>query len=111
MSFFQNVFTSDFVLPIAVGDRQYSPTYKLATNSGRGPDLVIAWEEPNYDLSGNDGDGNATKNLTIGFAIDPEFKNWAYLTIDITAVAASSSAVTAAEIVNALNANASLRAE
>lgn len=107
MPFFQNVFTSDFMGPMVLGDRQHNPTYKCRRNSGRGDELVIAWNvADSYDLSGNDADSNSNDTLTLYFCFDPKYKNWAPISVDITSEATSSSAVTPQDIVDALNGDA-----
>jgi len=102
MSFFQNVFTSEFMGSLVLGDRQYSPTFKLRPNSGRGEDIVTVWNEPTYDLSGSDADSNSKANLTISYAIDPDFRMWTDYSVDIRTGASSATAVTATEIYEAL---------
>ena len=106
MSYFQNVFKQDIILPILLADNQYSPNFKIGLNSGRGDENLLSWKEPPYDLSGNDADGDSNNTLTIGFAIDPAFKNWSYISINIATGAASASAVTPEEIVENLNGSA-----
>lgn len=105
MSFFQNPFYEEFRGSLVLGDRQFQPTFKVRPNAGRGPDYVVPWVAPNYDLSGNDGDANDKSVLTLRFALDSElFKNWSTITVDIGG--ATVAATTAAEIVTILNANA-----
>jgi len=106
MSFYQNVFNVEFRGSYPLGDRQYNDTYVCRSNAGRSDAEVAVWKEPTYDLSGNDAEGDAKSNLHIYYAIDPDFKAWALLSIDISAGAASAAAVTAQEIVIALEANA-----
>lgn len=105
MSFFQNVFTSEFIGSLVLGDRQHIPSFKAKPNVGRGDDLVTVWSQPPYNLSGNDGDGNSKGILKITFAFDVDFKNWSTISLDIRTGAANASAVTAPEIVGFLNAN------
>lgn len=106
MSFFQNPFTADFHGNWVLADRKQILRFDCPRNNGRGDDLVVAWNEGPYDLSGNDVDGNSRDTLVIALSLDADlFKNWANLSIDITAGAAVASAVTAAEIVTALNNN------
>lgn len=103
MPFFQNVFRSDFEGNWVLGDRQHSPKFVVPGNTGRGDELVVAWAEGPYNLSGADADGtNTTDTLEIVYALR-EYKNWATLSIDIADGAASASAVTADEIVANLN--------
>lgn len=105
MSFFQNVFTSEFIGSLVLGDRQHIPSFKAKPNVGRGEDLVTVWSEPPYDLSGNDGDGNSKGILKITFAFDVDFNNWSTISVDIRTGAASPTSVTASEIVGFLNSN------
>jgi hypothetical protein len=105
MPFYQNVFVADFEGNWVLGDRQHSPKFVVRRNAGRGDEWVVAWNEGPYDLSGNDADGtNSCDTLEIMYALR-EPKNWAMISVDITAGAASSSAVTPQEIVAALNSN------
>jgi hypothetical protein len=119
MAYFQNVFTADFQGSLVIGDRQHSPTFKCRGNFGRGDAFVVAWKEPTYNLSGNDGSGTSRANLTLSFAIDVGvFKNWSDITVNVTQncnldgsgnptlPAVSTSAVTATEIMTSLNADA-----
>lgn len=104
MSFFQNVFLSDFEGNWILGDRQHGPKFVCPRNIGRGDELVVSWADGPYDLSGNDAAGNSKASLYIQYALrDP--KNWATLTINIAAGAADASAVTTAEVITNLNAN------
>jgi hypothetical protein len=105
--FYQNVFVSEFRGDWVLGDRQYSPTFRCLGNAGRGPEIVRAWNQAPYDLSGNDVDGNATRNLTINFARDLDlFKNWVSITVDLGV----SATTTAADIVTTLTANTNFAA-
>lgn len=104
MSFFQNVFASDFEGNWVLGDRQHSPKFVCPHNFGRGDEIVAAWQVGPYDLSGNDGDGNAKSTLNIVYALR-EPKNWATLSINIAG--STPAATTAEEIVATLNNNAS----
>ena len=105
MTFFQNPFAKEFQGYWLLGDRQHSLTFRVPVNAGRGPKLVTAWNEPTYDLSGNDADGNSADTLVMRFSLRGEAR-WAELSIDITSGASSSSAVTSEEIVSALNSDA-----
>jgi hypothetical protein len=68
-------------------------------------EVVTVWKEPNYDLSGNDAEGNSKRVLDIYFAIDPEFKMWTLMQVDIGTGVSSLSAATPHEIGAALTAN------
>lgn len=105
MPFFQNPFLSDFEGNLLLGDRNHIPTFVIKGNVGRGEELVYAWKTGPYDLSGTDADSNSTANLLINFRLY-DTKNWATLSVSCTTGAASTSAVTQAEIATSLNANA-----
>lgn len=105
MSYFQNPFSADYEGPWNLGDRQYCVTFKCPRNAGRGDDMVTVWTKGPYNLSGNDAAGNARNTLNLWFAIDPAFKNWAKISVNIATGAVSSSAVTPAEIMANLVAN------
>lgn len=102
MPFYQNVFVADFEGNWVLGDRQHIPKFVVRRNSGRGDEWAVAWNEGPYDLSGNDADGSTADTLEIMYALR-EPKNWALISVDITADAASASAVTPQEIVVSLN--------
>lgn len=110
MSFFQNVFASDFEGNWVLGDRQHVPKFVVPQNTGRGNEYIVAWTQGPYDLSGNDSDGtNTSDTLEIMYALR-EPKNWAEISVDIMSGADDTSAVTASEVVIALN-DATLFAE
>lgn len=105
MSFFQNPFMSEFRGNWVLADRHHIPTFNVPGNKGRGEEVVSVWNQnPPYNLSGNDSDGDSADTLVIRYALRGEH-NWATLSIDITAGAASAAAVTPQEIATALNAN------
>ena len=109
MSYFQNVFTSEFTSAIGpIGDRQLNQSWRCPPHRGRGRDLVGSWIAPPYDLSGTDSDGASSANLTFRMAnnASPNTIQWGQFSVDITAGAASTSAVTVEEIVIDLNADA-----
>ena len=100
MSFFQNVFDQEFQGYWYFIDRKYSLDYKIGPNRNR-TDLMLAWNEGPYDLTApND-------VLTINYAFDKDFKNWASLAVTITG--ATQSAVEASEIAEDLNNNATFK--
>lgn len=100
--FFQNVFTSEFLGNLVLGDRRYSLTFKCPPNAGRGDEIVYTWNEPNYNFSGNDADGNSKSVLNIEYAIDQgTFRNWTNIPVTIS----TSASVSAESVVAALNAN------
>ena len=101
MSFLQNVFTEDFI-----SDRHLYLNFEIPANRGRGNDIVTSYGVAPFNLSGNDAEGDSNDTLGIGFAIDPEHKLWTYINVDLTTTAISSSSVSIAEIVGALNSDA-----
>jgi len=103
--FFQNPFKEDFKGNWVLGDRQQSITFTCPANKGRGDEHMCTWAVGPYDLSGNDDDGVSEANLTLYYAYDPNYKFFTPITIDVSAGAASTSAVTVREIIAALNAN------
>ncbi len=104
MTYFQNPFAEDYTGIWVLGDRHQSLNFPCPGNAGRGRDLLHAWNNGPYDLSGTDADSNTSATLTIRIALDRDnYKNWADVTVDITASAASTSAVTQSEIATDLN--------
>lgn len=114
MSFFQNPFDTEFMGSLLIAERHLGLTFKCRGNSGRGKERVVSWgKKDTYDLSGNDLDGNPSSDLSLNIAkfdANNTYKNWATITVDITAGAASVSAVTPDEIVTALNNNSNFSA-
>lgn len=104
--FFLNPFAEEFRGNWVLGDRAQSLTFICPPNTGRSQEEMVSFVKGPYDLTGNDTDGVDKSYLTVNFAIDPEFKNYTSIAIDIESGAASSSAVTPEEIVTALNADA-----
>lgn len=105
MPFFQNPFFADFEGNLLLSDRQYVPSFEIAGNAGRGEEMVYAWKKGPYNLSGTDADGNSSANLLISFKLY-DTKNWATISVSCVTGAASTSAVTQAEVATSLNANA-----
>lgn len=97
MAFFQNVFDSEFQGNLLLSDRQYSITFKVKGNSPNSSTLMRAWNPAPFDLSGGG-------NLTFNYSFDAG-RTWTPLVVDVSAGAASAGAVTALEVVTALNAN------
>jgi hypothetical protein len=96
MPFFQNVFDFEFRPSMIGADRDYQPGWKIKGNTNRS-DYMFSGNSGNFNLGAND-------TLTINYAYDPEFKNYAALPITITA--ASMTNVTPTEVVSSLNNNA-----
>jgi hypothetical protein len=104
MSFFQNPFLDEFRGNWLLGDRQHIPTFVLPGNAGRGKEIVYSWAKDPYDMSGNDADGNPANILKINYCLH-NFKNWGTMSVNVSTGASSAAAVTAKEVVAALNAN------
>jgi len=96
MPFFQNVFDFEFRPSLIGSDRQYQTGFKLKGNTNRSDYMLCGNVEP-YNLTGN-------TVLTLNYAYDPALLGYASLPITITATNIAS--VTALEVVNSLNANA-----
>lgn len=96
MSFYQNPFDTDFQQSWPLGDRQFSPSFKCPRNKNNN-DLMVGWNLEPYNLTG-------VTDLTLYYAFDRDFKNWAALTINVAG--ATASATLAAEVMDALNADA-----
>ncbi len=101
MPFYQNVFDSEFVGTLLLGDRQMSLNFRVKSNTNSAIDL-IAWNLGPYNLA-------AVPNLTFSYSFDAG-RTWTALVVDVTAGAANTSAVTVSEVINALNANATFSA-
>lgn len=114
MPYFQNPFDTEFIGSLLVAERHLGISFTCRSNSGRGTEKVVSWgKQPSYDLSGTDADGNDTKNLSINIAKFDSLNNyklWSTVTVDISAGAASVSAVTPDEIVAALNEDSNFQA-
>jgi alpha-tubulin suppressor-like RCC1 family protein len=96
MSFFQNVFDFEFRPSLLGADRQYQMGWKLSANTNRS----------DYMLSGNAGPFNLSNGniLTINYAYDVNFINYSALEIAISGI--TPSAITAQEVISALNSDA-----
>ena len=95
MPFFQNPFQQEFRASMPFGDRQYSLTFTVPANKNQSH-TMISWNVEPYDLS-------TYNTFTINFAIDPDHKNFAQISVNVAGV--SPSATKASEIVAALNAD------
>lgn len=96
MPFYQNPFESEFRQSMPFADRQYNITWKVPANRNNNQ-ATIAWNFEPYDFSTH-------ANLTISYAIDKDFKNYASMTINVAG--ATPSATYAAEVAADLNADA-----
>ena len=95
MSFFQNVFDFEFRATLFGADRQYQTTYKMPANTNRS-DYIATDNGGPFNLSGN-------TDLTINYAYDPELKNYASLSINVSG--SNVTATTVLEVISALNSN------
>ena len=97
MPFFQNVLNQEYQGYLNTGnDRQYSLTFKISANRNS-QDYHFGWNPEPFDFSVNN-------TLTINYAWDTEYKNISSLAINVAG--ASPAATTAAEVVTALNSDA-----
>lgn len=94
MSFFQNVFDSEFRANLFSADRKLQSSYKITANTNRS-DYLVCSEGP-YDLTGN-------TDLTINYAYDPALIGYASLTVNISGLLVSNTQPY--EIVTILNSN------
>lgn len=95
MAFFQNVFDQEYQGYMVLGDRKLSLTFKVPPNKNM-QSKMVAWNPGPYDLS-------VSGLLEFNFCWDPEFKNWASVSIDVSGTNASST--TPGEVAAALNAD------
>jgi len=93
MSFFQNLFNSEFRGNWNLDDKKYSLTFACPANVN----------SSNFQSTYNVGPWNLSgiETLTLNYAYDPEFKNYSALSIDVSGT--NSSATTANEVCNKLN--------
>lgn len=96
MSFFQNVFNQEFRGTWVLTDRQYSINFTCPPNRNTS-DYQYAFNPGPWDLS-------VSNTLTLNYAWDVNFKNYAQLSINIAG--ANPASTTAQEVVAILNANA-----
>lgn len=105
MPFFQNPFNKEFRGTWVLGDRQHSPDFVIYGHAGRQDEVVVCFNAPPYDLSGNDLNGDSHANLKFAISLWND-KNWGTISVDVATGAVSTSAVTAEEIVAKLIATA-----
>ena len=113
MAFFQNPFAKEFRGNLVLGDRQHSVEYLVPAHKSRGDDVVVSSAAGPFNLSGNDTDGNASNTLTIWYAYrtttnninQSMFDRWNSVQVRLDTTAASSSAVSHYDIINALSAS------
>ena len=101
MPFFQNPFEDEFRGSWILDDRALNPTFRCPGNTGRGNDVIYAWNAGTYDTTGTDDDGVNNNELTVRFAHGPSLRLWASITISLT----DNAAVTAEQVVTDLNAD------
>lgn len=95
MPFYQNPIDAEFIGPMVLGDRQYSPTWRCPGNLNKSTSM-IAWNAEPYDFT-IVGD----RTLTFNYAFDTEFK--IYSSRGINVAGATPGATLASEVVEALN--------
>lgn len=95
MSFFQNVFDFEFRPSVLGADRQYQIGFKLPANTNRSDYMLSGNAEP-FDFSSSD-------VLTINYAIDINFVN--YASINVNVAGTNPDATSATQVANALNSN------
>lgn len=96
MSFYQNVFDTDYRGNLLLADRQYIPTYKVPANVNT-TQSMIAWNREPYNVSSN-------TTLTFNYSFDSG-RTYTALAVNVSTSAVNTSAATCAEIVTALNAS------
>jgi len=93
MSFYQNVFNQEFRGNWVLGDRQYSLTFACPANRNSS-DFQYAYNIGPWDFSSDN-------TLTLNYAWDTDFKN--YATLEINVAGYSPSETTVGEVVAILN--------
>jgi hypothetical protein len=101
MPFYQNVFDTEFRGNLLLSDKQYNMTFVVNSNINSSQ-LMMAFNPEPFDLS-------VVNTLTFNYSFDVG-KSYAQLAVNIAAGAVSSSAVSATEVVTALNANSTFKA-
>jgi len=95
MSFFQNLFNSEFRGNWTLDDKKYSLTFTCPANKNSS-NFQSTYNVGPWDLDGKE-------ILTLNYAYDTEFRNYSALSIDVSGT--NSSATTPKEICDALNSN------
>jgi len=101
MPYYQNVFDSEFVGTLLLGDRQLSLNFRVKGNTNSAIEM-IAWNLGPYNLTG-------IPNLTLYYSFDAGH-SWTILVVDVTTTAANIASVKPNEIVDALNNDATFSA-
>ncbi len=102
MSYYQNPQDAEFQGSLLLSDRQFNMTFKIKGNSPNASTLSQAWNPAPYDLSTNN-------TLTLNYSFDAG-NSWTTLAINIATGSLSTSAVTAYEVADHLNANSTFNA-
>lgn len=95
MAFFQNLFNQEFRGTWVLGDRQYSINFTCPPNQNNF-DYQYAYNAGPWDFT-------VANTLTLNYAWDVDFKNYAQLSVNVAG--ATPAATTAQEVVAILNAN------
>lgn len=101
MPFYQNVFDSEFIGTLLLGDRQLSLNFRVRGNTNSSID-IIGWTPEPYDLS-------SETTLRFYYSFDAG-NTWTTFTVNVAAGAAVPARTLASEIVTTLNANATFAA-
>lgn len=96
MSFFQNVFETEFRGSLMSGDRRLASNFKIGPNSN-GSNYMLSSVAGPFDLTAN-------TDLTINFAYDPLLLGYASISVNISGVTVSET--TPLDVVTALNGDA-----
>jgi len=99
--FYQNVFENEFIGALLGTDRQYNIHFVVSPSVNTSK-LMMAFNEPPYDLS-------SLSDIIFNYSLDAG-KHYASFTVDVSATATSTSAVTVFEVVDALNTDATFAA-
>ncbi len=102
--YFQNVFTSDYIGVLVLGDRHYSQNFRCPQNRGRGDEVVWTWNSAPFNISGVDESGDAANVLKIYFTTsNSNYLAWSLITVTFSSGIADTSNATEHEICAVLN--------
>lgn len=96
MSYYQNVFDSEFRQSMIFSDRQFNINFIAPANKNQ-MSIATSWNSDTYDFS-----VAANRVLTIYYSYDLNFKIWTAITVTV----GTTSTTKASDVVTALNANA-----
>lgn len=99
--FYQNVFDQEFIGILVLGDRQLSMNFRIAGNKNTSVEM-IGWNVGPYNLTGN-------TSLTLNYSLDSGY-SWTSFSVNVSSGASNIAAVTAYEVVAALNADSTFSA-